>query len=152
MVMRKILFVCVLFSLLLAAEKLEITADQFSARDVDKKVSFVGHAKIVQGRTTVRAERVILYFNEDNTTKMYRALNGVKFHIQKSKANYRGSCQKMIYLPDSKTYILTGSVKVKDQTNKREISAQKIEIHSSTGAFRIEGDKRRAAKLTFEIK
>ena len=150
--MKRIALFLLMMSLFLYAEKLEITADKFVAKDADKKVSFIGHAKIVQGATTVKAPKIILYFNEDNSTKMYRALDGVRFHIQKRRANYQGSCNTMEYLPKKKKYILSGDVKVKDKSNRRDITANRIEIHSKTGAFSIEGSKKRAAKLIFEMK
>ncbi|NKQ40921.1 MAG: lipopolysaccharide transport periplasmic protein LptA [Sulfurovum sp.] len=142
-------FVCILS---LHAEKLEITADKFTAKDADKKVSFIGNAKIVQGSTTVKAPQIILYFDENNTTKMYRATGRVRFHIKKTKTNYKGSCDSMEYLPKKKKYILIGNIKVIDVYNKREITASRIEINSMTGAFSIEGSRKKAAKLTFDMK
>jgi len=150
--MKKICLLLTVFALLLSAEKLEITADTFMAKDADKKVSFIGHAKIVQGATTVKASKIILYFNEDNTTKMYKAVDGVRFHIRKAKANYQGSCRKMEYFPQKKKYILSGNVKVNDRYNQRDITADNIEIHIKTGAFSIKGSKKKAAKLTFDMK
>ncbi len=137
---------------LLLAEKLEITADKFLAKDADKEVRFVGNAHIVQGATRVKAAKVIVTFNEDNSTRKYRAVGGVQFFIKKAKANYRGSCNEMLYLPQKKQYLLTGNVKVKDQQNRRDITASKVKIDSKTGAFMIEGSRKHAAKLTFDMK
>ncbi len=150
--MKRTALLFLMVSLFLCAEKLEITADKFIAKDADKKVSFIGHARIAQGPTVVKAPRIILYFNEDNSTKMYKASEGVHFHIQKNRADYEGSCSVMEYLPKEKKYILTGDVKVKDRSNQRDITANRIEIHSKTGAFSIEGSQKRAAKLVFEMK
>lgn len=136
----------------LSAEKLEITADKFIAKDAEKMVHFMGNAQIIQGKTQVHAAKIIVYFNEDNSTRMYRAFGGVRFHIRKSETDYQGSCHEMRYFPKKKKYILEGSVKVKDRQNRRDITANRIEIHSTTGAFTIEGSKKTAAKLIFEMK
>ncbi len=146
-----ILLFVVLVSML-QAEKLEITADKFIAKDAEKMVRFLGHAQIIQGETRVRASRVIVYFNEDNSTQKYSALGGAHFRIKKLETDYRGSCNEMHYLPQKKLYILKGNVKVKDQKNKRTITASEVKIYSTTGAFTIEGSKKSTAKLTFEMK
>lgn len=151
--MKKISILLFMIGLsVLYAEKLEITADKFIAKDADKAVRFLGNAQIIQGKTKVNAARIIVYFNEDNSTQKYSALGGVRFHIKKSAANYQGSCSEMLYFPKKKMYILKGNVKVKDRQNQRDITASKVEIHSKTGAFSIEGSKKTAAKLTFEMK
>lgn len=146
------LFLFAIATSVLYAEKLEITADKFLAKDADKEVRFMGHAQIKQGDTHIYASRIIVYFNEDNSTREYKALGGVRFHIQKIKAKYRGSCRELVYFPRKKIYILRGNVKVEDQQNRRNIMANKVEIQSKTGAFAIEGSKKHAAKLTFDMK
>ena len=151
--MKKFPFLLLVTGLfLLYAEKLEITADKFLAKDANKEVHFIGHAKVVQGATTVKAAKIFVYFNEDNSTQKYQALGGVRFHIQKKEANYQGSCREMLYFPKKKMYVLKGNVKVKDRQNQRDIAASRVEIHSKTGAFTIEGSKKNAAKLTFDMK
>ncbi len=146
------LLLFVIVASVLYAEKLEITADIFRAKDADKEVRFMGHAQIVQGATRIHASRIIVSFNEDNSTRQYKALGGVRFYIQKIKAKYRGSCRELVYLPQKKTYILKGNVKVKDQQNRRDITASRVEIQSKTGAYTIEGNRKHAAKLTFDMK
>jgi len=149
--MKRITLLLSILSLILSAQKLEITADKFIAKDADKKVSFIGNAKIAQGSTRVQAAEIFLYFNEDNSTKMYQAKGSVTFHIKKAKTNYRGSCSQMKYFPKTKTYLLTGGVHVKDKQNGREMTASRIEINAQTGAFSVSGNRKRAAKLVFDI-
>ncbi len=150
--MKRIFLLLSICSVWIVAEKLEITADKFIAKDAEKMVRFLGNAQIVQGKTQVHASKIIVYFNEDNSTQMYRAFGGVRFHIRKSETDYQGSCHEMRYFPKKKKYILEGNVKVKDRQNRRDITANRIEIHSTTGAFIIEGSKKIAAKLIFEMK
>jgi len=150
--MTKFLFSLLLTGMvLLSAEKLEITADKFIAKDADRQVEFIGHAKVIQGGTSISAPHIVVYFNEDNSTKMYKATEGVKFHIRKKRADYQGSCRTMSYLPRTKQYILQGNVHVKDRTKARDITAAKIEIDTQTGAFTIRGSRKKAAKLIFEM-
>lgn len=150
--MKKIYLLLLLFAIHSHAEKLEIAADKFIAKDNDKKISFIGNVKVSQGATIVKAAKILLYFNDDNTTKKYIAVGNVEFHIKKPKANYQGKCNSMEYFPKKKKYILSGNVKVKDRNNKRNITANNIEINSATGAFSITGSKKKAAKLTFDMK
>lgn len=148
----KIIYFLLLLSSLVFAEKLEITADKFVATDADKKVSFEGHAHISQGSTKIDAKQIVVYFDDDNSTKSYRAIGAVKFYIKKEKANYSGSCKSITYLPKKGTYQLRGNVRIQDKTNKRDISGEKIYINTKTGAFSIEGGKSRPAKLVFDMK
>jgi len=149
--MKNIFFVLVLISSIYA-DKLEVTADKFTAKDADKMVIFEGHARIVQGSTTINASKIVVHFDDANSAKSYNATGGVNFRIKKLKANYRGSCNKMTYLPAKQSYILRGDVKVKDSLNSREISGQKINIYAKTGGFTIVGAKSKQAKLIFDMK
>lgn len=149
--MKKILLL-LLFSLFIFAEKLEVTADKFIAADADKKVSFIGNAHISQGSTAIDANNIVVYFADDNSTKSYRATGRVKFSIKKQKANYQGTCKSIAYLPKKGTYVLSGSVRVRDKVNKRDISGEKIYINAKTGGFSIEGAKSKQAKLVFDMK
>jgi len=151
--MKKIsILLCVLGFTVLFAEKLEITADKFVAKDADRAVRFLGNAQIIQGQTKINAARIIVYFNEDNSTQKYSAEGGVHFHIRRSKTDYQGSCSSMSYFPPKKVYILKGNIRVRDRKNRRDMTAEKAEIHSKTGAFSISGGKKAAAKLTFDMK
>ncbi len=152
MIMRLVSFAVLVFVSFSYAQKLEITADKFSAKDSQRVVNFIGNAKIQQGSSSITAPKITLYFSEDNSTKEYRATGGVKFVIKKGKISYRGSCETVTYDPKSSIYKLTGSVKAKDTRNNREILADKIEIDSKSGAFTIKGSKKRAAKLIFDMK
>ena len=149
--MKKVFLLMVVCTLVLLAQKLEIAADEFVAKDSQKQVDFIGNAHVKQGETSVKAAKITLYFNEDNSTKMYEATGKVQFHIKRSKADYVGSCQRMQYLPNTQQYILRGEVKVVDQKNKRKIAATRIDINTKTGSFTIKGNKKRAAKLTFDM-
>ena len=148
----KTICLLLLLSSLVLAEKLEITADRFVATDADKKVSFKGHAHISQGSTKIDAKQIVVYFDDDNSTKSYKATGAVKFYIKKGKANYSGGCKSITYLPKKGTYQLRGTVRIKDKTNKRDISGEKIHINTKTGTFSIEGVKSRPAKLVFDMK
>jgi len=147
---RGLLLLLLLFSVLFA-EKLEITADTFTAKEVNKRVDFVGNARILQGETSIEADQIVLYFGENNSTKKYRATQNVRFHIAKQKANYKGSCGQVEYFPGQKIYILSKNVILKDRKNHRDITAEKIVIHAKTGAFTITGSKKKTAKLIFDI-
>ena len=61
-------------SLTLFAEKIEITSDSMKAEDLRKEVHFVGNAKIKKMDDWLHSDTVIVYFDENNETRMYEAL------------------------------------------------------------------------------
>jgi len=149
--MRNLLFILLIISSVYA-DKLEVTADKFTAKDTDKMVIFEGNARIVQGSTTIDAHKIVVRFDDANSAKSYNATGSVSFRIKKLKADYKGTCNKMTYLPTKQSYILRGHVRVKDSVNGRDISGEKINIYAKTGGFSIVGAKSKQAKLIFDMK
>lgn len=148
--MKKIYLLFMIMSFI-NAQKLEVTADKFTAKDVDKKVVFEGNAHIIQAHTSINANKIVVHFDDSDNAKSYYATGKVLFRIKKAKADYRGKCNNMTYLPTKQSYILRGHVRVKDKINNRDISGDKIYINAKTGGFSINGVKKKQAKLIFDM-
>jgi len=147
-------FACILalFTITLFSGKLEISADKFTAKNDQKQIHFVGHANISKDGTSIKANSVVVYFGDDNSTKSFIAKGNVRFSIKNSKVNYRGKCNNMKYISKRKSYTLTGAVKLKDKIKNRSIVGEHIKINTKDGSFTIKGKKSKQAKLIFNIK
>lgn len=147
-------FKIVIFLLLsqtLFAEKVEITSDSMKAEDLKKEVHFIGNAKIKKMDDWLHADRVIVYFDENNETKMYEAIGLVTFEFKNEKSNYKGSADKVTYYPMKSNYILTGKAIIDDLVNKRHVDGDVITLDMLTGNAEVQGSKKKPVKFTFDI-
>jgi len=145
---RYILFF--LLSILLFAEKVEITSDSMKAEEMKKEVHFIGNVRIAQDKSWIVAERVVVYFDDNNQTKRYEARGSVRFEFKKEKRFYKGSADSVIYLPLESKYILRGNATVEDQINRRHINAEQIELDLTSGLANVAGSKKEPVKFIFE--
>lgn len=140
-----------LLSQTLFAEKVEITSDSMKAEDLKKEVHFIGNAKIKKMDDWLHADRVIVYFDENNETKMYEAIGLVTFEFKNEKSNYKGSADKVTYYPMKSNYILTGKAIIDDLMNKRHVDGDVITLDMLTGNAEVQGSKKKPVKFTFDI-
>jgi lipopolysaccharide transport protein LptA len=148
----RIFCLSILLVLFTFADRLIIGADKFTAKDNQKEIHFVGHANISQDGTSIKADNIVVYFGDDNSTKSFIAKGHVRFSIKNRKVNYNGRCNSIKYKPKKKLYILSGSVKLKDRIKNRSIVGEHISINTKNGSFTIKGKKSKQAKLIFNIK
>ena len=148
----KLLSIVILFTMLLSSQKLEVKADKFIAKDSQNRVSFLGNAHISQGGTRIDADKIIIEFADDDTTKQYEAKGRVKFILKIKTVHYTGKCQSMKYVPSRHIYILRGRVSLQDKKRHRSIIGEHIEIDIKQKSFIINGKKQKQAKLIFNIK
>lgn len=135
----------------LFAEKVEITSDSMKAEDLKKEIHFIGNAKIKKMDDWLHADRVIVYFDENNETKMYEAIGLVTFEFKNEKSNYKGSADKVTYYPMKSNYILTGKAIIDDLVNKRHVDGDVITLDMLTGNAEVQGSKKKPVKFTFDI-
>ncbi|WP_309498504.1 lipopolysaccharide transport periplasmic protein LptA [Sulfurovum sp.] len=134
----------------LFADKVEITSDSMKAEDLKKEIHFIGNAKIKKMDDWLHADRVIVYFDENNETKMYEALGLVTFEFKDEKSNYKGSADKVTYYPMKSNYILTGKAIIDDLANKRHVNGDVIILDMLTGNAEVQGSKKKPVKFTFD--
>jgi len=133
------------------AEQVEITSDKMHAENIKKEVHFIHNVKIKQLDNWIHADKVIVYFNENNETNKYVAQGNVKFEIKDSKNHYNGSSDILVYLPIKSKYTLTGKANIDDRANKRHIKGDKIILDILSGNAEVQGNKNRPVKFIFEM-
>ena len=135
----------------LFADKVEITADGMNAQNVKKEVHFMGNVKIKQLDNWLHADKVIVYFDENNETKKYEAIGSVKFEFKQEKGHYKGHGDKVVYFPNNSKYILTGNAVIDDQLNKRHVAGDKIDFDMVSGNANVKSDTKKPVKFIFDM-
>jgi len=138
-------------SITLFAEKVEITSDSMKAQNLKKEVHFIGNVKIKQLKNWLHGDNVIVYFDENNETKMYEATGSVTFEFKNEKSFYKGSADKVTYYPIKSKYILTGKAVIDDLVNKRHVNGELITLDTITGNASVKGDKKKPVKFIFDM-
>lgn len=133
------------------AEKVEITSDEMHAESAQKEVHFLKNVKINQLENWIHADKVIVYFDENNETNKYEALGMVKFEFKNKEHHYKGSTDKLVYLPIKSKYILTGKAIIDDIANKRHIIGDKIFLDMLSGNIKVQGNKKKPVKFIFDM-
>ena len=131
------------------AEKVEITSTSMKAENLKKEVHFIGNAKVKKSEDWIHADKIIVYFNDKNETKMYKAIGKVTFEFKNEEGHYKGKSEKVTYYPQKSFYVLTGKAKVDDVKNKRQVKGDEITLDMVTGDSQVKGSKKKPVKFIF---
>jgi lipopolysaccharide export system protein LptA len=152
----KILLITFLFTPLwttaLWAEEVKVTSTSMTAADLKKEVHFIGDAKVVQGKSWIHGDEIIVYFDENNETEKYEAIGTVTFEVDRVESFYKGSADKVTYFPVESKYILTGKAIVDDLVNKRHVNGDEIVLDIVTGNANVKGSTKKPVKFIFNTK
>ncbi|MBT8343524.1 MAG: lipopolysaccharide transport periplasmic protein LptA [Sulfurovum sp.] len=135
----------------LFAEKVEITSTSMEAEELKKEVHFIGNAKIIKGADWLHAERVIVYFGENNETSKYEAIGSVSFEFKKDNNHFKGSADKVMYHIAKSLYVLTGSAVIDDLVKKSHVDGDRIMLDMSTGSVDVKGSNKKPVKFIFDM-
>ena len=122
------------------------------AEDLKKEVHFMGNAKVVQGKSWIHGDEIIVYFDENNQTKKYEAIGTVTFEFIEKESSYKGSADKVTYYPVKAQYILTGKAIIDDLINKRHVNGDEITLDMTTGNANVKGSRKKPVKFIFDMK
>ena len=139
----------------LMAEQVNVTSDSMTGENLKKEIHFIGNAKVVQGKSWILADELIVYFDDNNDTKSYEALGlskKVTFEIERIKSSYVGNADKVIFYPVEEKYVLIGRAIVNDRKNKRHLSGEKIVLNTVTGNANVKSSKKKPVKFIFNTK
>ena len=123
----------------LFAERMEITSAFMETGD--KEIKFIGNTKIKIDDSWLHADKVIVYLDENNETKMYEATGLVNFEIKNEKHSFKGRANKVIYDKWKSLYVLRGKAVVdsKDFLIKRHVKGDEITLNMMTGRMNVKG-------------
>lgn len=138
-----------LFTSTAFAQKVEVTSNSMKAENLKKEVHFLGNAKVKKLEDWIHADKIIVYFNDQNETKMYEAIGKVTFEFKNEKGHYKGKSEKVTYYPQKSFYVLSGKAKVDDVMNKRQVKGDEITLDMVTGDSQVKGSKKKPVKFIF---
>jgi lipopolysaccharide export system protein LptA len=140
-----------MFTQILLAERVEITSTSMEAEEEKKEVHFIGNAKISKGTDWLHAEKVIVYFGENNDTEMYEAIGSVKFEFKNEKHHFKGHADKVKYHIVKSIYELNGNAVIDDLASKSHVNGDLIFLDMTTGNVNVKGNKKKPVKFIFEM-
>ena len=135
----------------LFAEKVKITSTSMEAEELKKEVHFIGDAKIIKGGDWLHADRVIVYFGDNNETSRYEAIGSVSFEFKKDEKHFKGSADKVIYDMVKSLYVLKGKAVIDDMVKKRHVDGDEIMLDMSTGSVDVQGSNKKPVKFIFDM-
>ncbi|HHO42223.1 MAG TPA: lipopolysaccharide transport periplasmic protein LptA [Epsilonproteobacteria bacterium] len=133
------------------ADKIEVTAEQMEAYEETKEIHFIGNVKIKQNKSWLDADKVIVFFDENNETKEYQALGDVKFEVKEPNRHFKGKAQKVQYFPLISRYHLYEQATIDDLINKRHLAGTEIMLDMTTGRSTVKGKKNKPVRFIFDI-
>jgi len=142
-------FTQLLFTGALFAEKVEVTSTSMKAENLKKEVHFIGNAKVKKENDWINADEIIVYFDDSNETKMYKAIGNVTFEFKNEKGHYKGKSDKITYYPQKSFYVLKGKANVNDVINKRQVKGDEIILNMLTGDSGVKGSNKKPVKFIF---
>lgn len=123
----------------LFAERMEITSAFMETED--QEVRFIGNTKITIDDSWLHADKVVVYLDENNETKMYEATGLVRFEIKNGKHSFKGRANKLIYDKWRSQYVLKGKAVLDDNDFllKRNVKGDQITLNMITGRMDVKG-------------
>ncbi|MDQ7086303.1 MAG: LptA/OstA family protein [Sulfurovum sp.] len=133
------------------AEKVEIISDSMHAESLNHEIHFIGNAKVTQLQDWITADKIIVYFDENNDTKMYKAIGNADFEFKNDKGHYIGKSEIVEYYPTTSVYILIEKAEVKDLVQNNTAKGNKITVNMLTGKSDVEGTRLEPVKFTLDM-
>ncbi|MDR2034068.1 MAG: lipopolysaccharide transport periplasmic protein LptA [Helicobacteraceae bacterium] len=143
-----------LFSALLFAEEIEVTAKQFYADENARRAILTGSVVVTKGKDVLRGEKMIILFTPDRQVSRFESSGGASFSatLEKPDSKYEGEADELVYLPSKGEYTLNGRAWVEDLTNKRKVIGDHIVFNEQTRIAKVSGQDSAPVKLIFTIK
>ena len=135
---------------LVYAEKVEVTAKNFYAKDYDNQAHFIDDVLVKQDKSWIHSDRLIVYFNDDNETIQYDAVGRATFEIFKEQSHYKGKANKVTYYPKTSEYLFAGDAIINDLVKDRQIKGETIVIESVSGNAVVKGNSKKPIKFIFD--
>lgn len=121
-------------------DRFEVNADKVEAGN--NEVHFIGNAKLSINGSWLKADRINVYIDENNETRMYEAIGGfVTFEFKHEKHSFKGRAHKVTYNMYTSRYILSGKAVLDDNDflMKRRLAGDQIIIDTFTGRVKVKG-------------
>jgi len=132
--------------------EIRIEANIFEANELERLSIFSGSVRIFKGKDEINSSTVKINFDKNNQPKKYEFLEDVSFNLHiPSGIHYLGKADKIHLFPNSKKYILSGSVEIIEVKTGRKIEGNRVSLDGVTGSARIIGNENKPVIMSFKI-
>ena len=149
--MRYLILITIIFTTYLSASKVEIVSESFYTDEKENRVYFVDNVKVKKDKDSLNSNLLIVYFNDSNETKSYKATGDVIFDIYKNNIHYKGSAKSVEYIVKKSKYIFIGNAVIHDMTTNRDIFGDEIILESKSGKAMVKSLSKKPSKFIFEM-
>jgi len=148
---NSIVWIALSASLLFSAtERVEITADRFSANESIQKTEMHGNVVVIKGADELRSGHLVVFFDEKRNPIRYEASENVSFVMtMKDGKRIKGTAQKGIYNLGSDEYTLSGKAQVQEIGKENSVRGETIIINRKNGFANVAGGEQNPAKMIF---
>jgi len=136
----------------LFAGKVEIESLTFETYDERGISIFKGNVFIKKELDKMRADKVVVFVDDDKQIKKFEATGNTSFEIHLEDNNsFVGNADEFIYTPEKGELILIGNAHIKDVNNSREIKGETVVFYEKEKIAKVVGQEKKPVRLIFEI-
>lgn len=142
-----------LFLLCGAMEKVEINAKQFDSDELSGKSIFTGNVVVTKKNDKLNADKAIVTTDKKNQPEKFEFFGSpVTFSIiQDINKSYKGHANNVVYLPNTKEYILTQSAYVEYIEDGKKVYGDRIVINQLENKAQVTGKTNKPAVFIFHV-
>lgn len=145
------ILLALLLSITLYADKVEIKAQQMHAENIKKEIHFIGEVSIKQAQDWLKAQEVVVYFDENNQTKRYEASGSVTFEFKSVEHHYVGRANKAIFYTQKSLYILHGDAVIDNKINQSHLDGEEIFLDMISGKASVKSSEKKPVTFIIEM-
>jgi len=127
------------------ASPIHIMADQLVSDTQNRSAEFSGNVKVLQGQTTITANRLILIYGKGDLSETRTGTDSIERIEAEGKVRIEmdgrvAESERAVYRTDDRTLVLSGQGS-KVTSGKDVIESSKITFYRDTGNVKMEGDQ-----------
>lgn len=148
----KIVFLLLMFSSVLFAEQVEVTADNFFADEKNFYSDLKGNVVVKKGSyDTLWADNVRITFNDKKEPTKYVATGNAKFKVLVNEKHYNGNADELTYIPQKQIYIMTGKAFLHEEESDKKVYGDVIEVNQISGTYQVQSKDKKPVRMIFQV-
>ena len=141
-----------IFTAILFAEELKISANSFEADEKRGVSVFNGNVSITKGTDEMNASKVTIYIDQERHPTKYIAEGDVTFFITtEDNSSFRGKAMSAVFSPNEQEYKFSGDVELYQINEKKKIVGNEVLVNMLKGTAIAQGKKNRPVIMIFEL-
>lgn len=141
-----------MFSSVLFAEQVEVTADNFFADEKNLYSDLKGNVVVKKGSyDTLWADNVRITFNDKKEPTKYVANGNAKFKVLVNEKHYNGNADELTYIPQKQIYIMTGNAFLHEEETDKKVYGNVIEVNQISGTYQVQSKDKKPVRMIFQV-